>query len=124
MRLSHLNIYYTIENDLNNFVDIFTYDNSKLYRYTIKYEEDTECFTYIKYGLIDCVKYYENAHKIPRNNEIQLENYFEDVFGRQHIFLSFRDLLNFVVQQIKERKTDVSVDDIQDMITLYPEKFI
>jgi hypothetical protein len=124
MRLSHLNIYYTIQNDLNNYVDIFTYDNSKLFRYTIKYNEDTECFEYAKYGLLDCVKYFEDAHKIPKSDELKLENYFEDVFGRQHIFLKFKDLLEFVIKQIREDKTDVNTDDIQDMVNLYPEKFI
>lgn len=124
MRISHLNIYYTIEKNILGTTTLYTYTDNKLFRYEIEYDKHIECFKTNKYNLFknNIVEY--NITTVNLNDEYLVEQYFEVTFGRQHIFLHFRDLIEFVITQIKQNKTNITVDDMQDIIELYPERFI
>jgi len=126
MRLSHVNIYYTIEKEFDADITVYAYHNDNLFRYSVRYNSMVECLEYKKYGLIDAILYESNSVKFKFDDELMTDDgeHLEEIFGDQNTFLSFKEMFEFTLERMKSGKSNLKKDVFQDMLDIYPEKFI
>lgn len=134
MRLSHINIYATLEENSGKTTTIYTHDRENFFRYEIKYQTNALEFSYNKYLLTTAqhietsiIKFDTPIQKFSHMHFDQLNQFnevFENVFKEELIYLSFTAMKGFIMQKLKEGHFQPSDPVIQELMDLYPEAFI